>query len=318
MTRTAQPMSVTATRDAWVEHRFFKYRGCAPDPTDLRRLAADPTLPVDTHHPVDRDGAEPQPERIAREDAAIELCLNCPVMVLCDRYANTITTDGKLAEPDGVWGGRRALERHRAFIGQRHQVAAAAPDTRFRTPQKQAVLQALAAFTDPYDVAAWAGMDLRTANWQRSVLVTLLNLNKATATRRELLAEAVRRDLLDAATVVDDDGTVPAVPAPVSAHTPAPGPDTVARRPELPATAGAVVAVGPRLTLPAPRPGRAAPPASRTQHLLHETGPARRARRGRFTAVTGQLTLDDALPSRLGPVTTLARKRVARLEAAAA
>src|SRR5881275_1814455 len=165
MTGTAgKPMSAAQARAAWVEHRFFKYRGCAPHPDNPRVLAARPDLPVDTHHAADRDGAEPQADRVRREEAAVELCLSCPVMVLCDRYANSVTPEGKLAQPDGVWGGRRALERHKAFIARRHRVAAAAPDEQVATPQKLAVLRALATFTDPYDVASWAGVDVRTAN----------------------------------------------------------------------------------------------------------------------------------------------------------
>lgn len=296
---TAKPQSAAATRTAWVEHRFFKYRGCAPDPANPRVLAADPDLPVDTHHPADRDGAEPQPARTAREDTAIELCLNCPVMVQCDTYANTITPDGKLTEPEGIWGGRRALERHRAFIQTRHQVAAAAPDARFHTRQKQAVLRALAAFTDPYDVASWAGMDLRTANWQRSVLVTLLNLNKATATRGQLLAAAVQRGLLDASTVVPDDGTVPAVPAPMPSP---PQPDV----PPAPMPSPPQPDVQP-VPMPSPDQGKAGP-----HEPVHVPAP----RRTRFTDVPGQLTLDDALPG-LAPITTL-HPHTTRLEAAAA
>jgi len=90
----------------------------------------------------------------------------------------------------------------------------AAPDRLVRTPQKSAVLLALAMCTDASEVAAAAGVDVRTANWQRSRLVTQLNLCKETATRGELLAEAVRRGLLDGGLVVADDGTVPAVPPP--------------------------------------------------------------------------------------------------------
>jgi hypothetical protein len=53
MTGTAddQPMSAAAARAVWVEHRFFKYRGCAPDASNGRVLAARPDLPVDTWLP---------------------------------------------------------------------------------------------------------------------------------------------------------------------------------------------------------------------------------------------------------------------------
>src|ERR1044072_8675222 len=190
-----KPRSAAAARAAWAEHRFFKYRGCAPDPSNPRVLAARPDLPVDTHHPADRDGPEPQADLMAREAAAVELCLGCPVMVACDRYANSVTPDGRLAQPDGVWGGRLAKGRREAFKQNRHRVAAPAPDGQLRTSQKHAVLLALAMCPDgrAESVAAAAGVDARTANWQRSRLVTQLNLSKATATRMELLGEAVRR-----------------------------------------------------------------------------------------------------------------------------
>lgn len=205
-------MSAAQARAAWAEDRFFKYRGCAPHPDSPRVLAARPDLPVDTHHPADRDGAEPQAVRVAREAAAVELCLGCPVMVLCDRYANSVTPDGRLAQPDGVWGGRRALERREAFGRRRHEVAVAAPDEQLQTDQKRDVLLALAmcADGDAESVAAAAGVPVRTANWQRSRLVTQFNLCKTSASRAELLAEAVRRGLLDASVVVADDGSVPA------------------------------------------------------------------------------------------------------------
>lgn len=223
MTGTAgKPISTAAALEAWRTHRFFKYRGCAPDPSNPRVLAARPDLSVNTHVPADRDGAEPQKERVAREDAAVELCLGCPVMVLCDAYANSITPEGKLAQPDGVWGGRLARERREAFEQSRHQVVAAAPDAQLRTPQKLALLLALAMCPDgdAESVAVAAGVDVRTANWQRSRLVKQLNLEKGKATRAELLAEAVRRGLLDVSLVVEDDGRVPAVPVAVKSSRP--------------------------------------------------------------------------------------------------
>lgn len=209
---TERPLSAAAARAVWAEHRFFRYRGCAPDPSNPRVLAARPDLPVDTHFPADRDGQEPKAVREAREAAAVELCLGCPVMVECDRYANSVTADGRLAQPDGVWGGRLAKERREAFAAKRHEVAQAAPDVQVRTDQKRDVLLALAMCPDgdAGAVAAAAGVDVRTANWQRSRLVTQFNLCKQSATRMELLAEAVRRGLLDASVVVADDGTVPA------------------------------------------------------------------------------------------------------------
>ncbi|MFD9004485.1 WhiB family transcriptional regulator [Streptomyces sp. NPDC059582] len=223
MTGTAgKPISTAAALEAWQSHRHFKYRACAPDPSNPRVLAARPDLSVNTHVPADRDGAEPQAERVAREQAAVELCLGCPVMVLCDAYATSVTPDGRLAQPDGVWGGRLARERRAAFAESRHEVTVAAPDSQLRTDQKQDVLLALAmcADGDAESVAAAAGVDVRTANWQRSRLVTQLNLVKGKATRAQLLAEAVRRGLLDASLVVVDDGQVLAVPVSVKSGKP--------------------------------------------------------------------------------------------------
>jgi hypothetical protein len=271
---TERPMPAAAARAEWVEHRFFKYRGCAPDPSNGRVLAARPDLPVDTHFPADRDGHEPQSVRVAREAAALELCLNCPVMVACDRYANSVTPDGRLAQPDGVWGGRLAKERREAFKARRHRVAVAAPDEQLQTTQKHAVLLALAMCPDgsAESVAAAAGVDARTANWQRSRLVTQLNLSKATATRAELLSEAVRRGLLDASLVVADDGTVPAW-----------SPVTVAHAPATP-----LDAEGARAGQSASSPAGSPEAQSRT---------AAPARRRRFHAVEGQLALWDPDPS---------------------
>ncbi|MFF7795629.1 WhiB family transcriptional regulator [Streptomyces sp. NPDC007991] len=196
----------------WLEHPHFKYRGCAPDADDPMRMAGDPSLPVGAHHGPDAFAPEGQKERRAREAAAIEVCVSCPVVVACDAYASSVRADGRLAEPDGVWGGRRALERHKALIKARHAVAAA-PGRLFETPQKKAVLRALAACWDPFEVAARAGVDVRTANWQRSSLVRLLGLPKD-ASRMRALAAARERGLLDGVDVVADDGSVPAVPPP--------------------------------------------------------------------------------------------------------
>ncbi|WP_437090056.1 hypothetical protein [Streptomyces sp. enrichment culture] len=181
------------------------------------RAAGDLSLDLDAWHGGDRDGSEPQKAREARQAAAIEVCLGCPVMVQCDAYANAVVTDGaggsaRLAEPDGIWGGRTALERHRAFIRRRHELVAAAPDRLFRTRQKRAILRALAQCWEPAEVAAVAGLpDVRTANWQRSQVVRLLGLPK-TVSRMRVLAAARERGLLDGVAVVADDGSVPAVP----------------------------------------------------------------------------------------------------------
>ncbi|WP_052683165.1 WhiB family transcriptional regulator [Streptomyces sp. FxanaA7] len=206
-----------AAYQAWTEHPFYRYRGCAPDPDNPRRAAGDLELSLDAWHEPDVDGGEGGKARRAREEAAKRVCGVCPVRELCDAYASSVVGKGetaRLAEPRGVWGGRTALERHRAFIDHRHEVAAAAPTEHLRTDQKQDVLQALAVHTDPWDVARAAGVDLRTASWQRSRMVTQFSLDRAHATRRDLLRAAVERGLLDATMVVDDDGTVPAVPPP--------------------------------------------------------------------------------------------------------
>jgi hypothetical protein len=202
---------------AWTEHPFYRYRGCAPDPDNPRRAQGDPSLSLDAWHGPDLDGGEGGKERRSREEAAKRVCRGCPVRQWCDAYASSVVGAGdaaRLAEPRGVWGGRTALERHRRFIDHRHEVVAAAPTSHVRTPQKQRVLQALAASANPWEVARVAGVDLRTANWQRSRLVTQFSLDRVHATRRELLRVAVERGLLDAAVVVDDDGSVPAVPPP--------------------------------------------------------------------------------------------------------
>ena len=206
-------MTGTDMRDAyeaWTEHRYFAYRGCAPDADDPRRAAGNPELSLDAWLGEDRDGAEPAKERAAREAAAIEVCLNCPVMVQCDAYASSVTPRGALAEPVGIRGGRRALERHRAFIATRHEVVGAASDDALRTEQKLGVLRALAVHRTPEAVAAAAGMDVRTANWQRSRLTTQLGL-PASASREEVLGAAVGRGLLDAAEVSPPPSRLPSL-----------------------------------------------------------------------------------------------------------
>jgi hypothetical protein len=282
----------TTLRQLWLEHPFFRYRGCAPDPDAPMRMAGNPSLPVGAHHAPDAFAPESQAVRIAREEAAVEVCLNCPVMVQCDAYASSVTAEGRLAEPDGVWGGRRALERHKALIAARH-AAPAAPDRRFATPQKQAVLRAFAAVWDPYEVAAAAGVDVRTANWQRSNLTTLLGLPR-TASRGQLLAAAAERGLLEDVVVVADDGSVPAVPPPTRMPTP---PEPVTETTVEPASAGA------RTALPEPGP--------------YEPTRVPRPRRDRFTDIDGQLALWEAELTDLAPVHDLFIDTNARLEAAA-
>jgi hypothetical protein len=265
-----------ALRKAWEEHPRYRYRGCAPDVDDPRRAAGNLDLSLDAWSGEDRDGGESQREREARQAAAIDVCFGCAVMVQCDAYANSVTADGKLAEPDGVWGGRTALERHKALIKAR-VAAPAAPDRRFERPQKRAVIHALAGCWDPFEVAAVAsrlllswgelrGMDVRTANWQRSNLTTLLGLPR-TASRAQLLAAAGERGLLEGVAVVADDGSVPAVPPPTRMPTP----------PE-PAAAPAPVSALPVLPEPGP----------------YEPVRVPRPRRDRFADIEGQLALWEA------------------------
>ncbi|MFF0009548.1 WhiB family transcriptional regulator [Streptomyces tibetensis] len=285
----ASEKSSEQLRREWLEHPHFKYRGCAPDADDPLRMAGNPELPVGAHHGPDAFAPEGQKERRAREAAAVEVCVSCPVMVACDAYASSVGADGRLAEPDGVWGGRRALERHRALVKARHAVVAA-PGRLFETPQKRAVLRALAVCWDPFEVAATASgllvswgegpMDVRTANWQRSSLVRLLGLPKG-ASRMRALAAARERGLLEGVVLVPDDGSVPAVPPPTRVAAP----------------------VEPtQLSLPLGQVDRHEPPTRRA-------GRVRRARTGRVVSMP---TLDDAFE--LAPVIPLFPSR--RLEAA--
>lgn len=180
-------------------------------------------VPLDVWGPYTGDGAEPQKTRIDRERLAQRICASCPVLAVCRTYANTATVDADgvehLVEPEGVMGGELALARHRALIARRHAAtvgtapaaeepaAVAVRDlSEGRTRQKRAVLVALARETDPELVAYRAGMDLRTANWHRSALVTLLGLDKERATRDQLLAAAVDQGLLPRSTRIRPDG----------------------------------------------------------------------------------------------------------------
>ena len=94
MTGTDRHVDSRAAYEAWTEHQWFAYRGCAPDP-DEPRLAAGGVVregkrvrvPLDAWCGEDRDGPERQADRVRRQHAAIEVCLRCPVMVQCDRYA---------------------------------------------------------------------------------------------------------------------------------------------------------------------------------------------------------------------------------------
>ena len=293
-----------ALRKAWEEHPRYRYRGCAPDVDEPRRAAGNLDLTLDAWSGADRDGSEPQKEREARQEAARDVCMGCAVMVQCEAYATSVVWvngNPRLAEPEGVWGGLLALERHARLI-KRQMASVAAPDRRFQTPQKRAALHALARCWDPFEVAAVAsellaswgegpegGMDVRTANWQRSSLVRLLGLPKD-VTRMWALEAARGRGLLEGVPVVEDDGSVPAVPPPT------------------------------RVTVPEPAPAAAAPvlesePAVQPKQRRR----ARSSRRARSVmpnpvkVLPGQLSFDDAPAP--APVTRLFPNR--RLEAAA-
>lgn len=197
--------------EALTDHPYFRYRGCAPDEDDPSRAAGDLEVPVSAWWDPDVDGGEPQKVRIAREAAAKRVCAGCAVLVECRTYANSLTPDGKLAEPFFVRGGQTALERHKRLIAiKQAEAPAPADDAAFATVQKRDLLYAFARHTDPWDIARVANMDLRTANWQRSSLVRLLGLPK-TASRNDVLERVLERGLVERRWVRMDDGSVPAV-----------------------------------------------------------------------------------------------------------
>lgn len=212
---TEKMLSPRAAYDALTEHPRYRYRSCAPDVDDPTRAAGNLELSVDAWGPL-TEGVESQQDREEREAAAVDACVTCPVMVACAAYANTVGADGRLVEPYGVRGGERALERHKRLIASRRDaLPEAAPDRFFATEQMQELLRALARRTDPVEVARVAGMDLRTANWQRSRLTTKLGLPKS-ATRAQVLEKVLERGLLAgpwarAPWLRMDDGSVPAV-----------------------------------------------------------------------------------------------------------
>lgn len=242
-------------RQALTDHPHYKYRGCAPDPDSPRMSAADDRVSLDAWLPYTGDGAEPQRERHARERAAVAICGHCPVRALCASYANTETADGHLAEPEGIWGGELPLVRHRALIARRAAADAggllASRLADARTPQKRAVLLALARDTDAELVAHRAGMDVRTSNWHRSALVTMLGLDRETATRDQLLAAALHHRLIPRSTRVRPDGRWPVAAAPTT--------DGIRQRRISPGRPVQLVLPGcehlPRGRRPVPRPG---------------------------------------------------------------
>lgn len=204
-------LSAAAAMAALTDHPHYRYRGCAPDSDNPRVAAGDNRVSVDAWQAPDVDGGEEREVREAREAAAIDVCVGCPVMVSCLAYGSSLTPEGKLPEPFAILGGRTALERTKALVQERQaapvpvEVLEPAPVEQLRTAQKLAVLRGLAQHADPEQVAVAAGLGsglegLRTAKWQIARLKTQLGLPK-TATRAELLNAAVDRGLLDPAEV---------------------------------------------------------------------------------------------------------------------
>jgi len=216
---------VVGSVEALTGHRHWRYRGCAPVPAEVAdfpgQALGDPALHVDAWHGADRgETPEPQRERLAREKAVLAVCARCPVLAECRAYACSETADGRLAEPLGIWGGMLALDRHRALIRRRAAAGPVVPVrdrlAEVRSAQKQALLAALAREVDEELVAWRAGLDLRTANWQRSLLCGLLGLDKETATRAELLAAARAAGVLPRGVRVRPDGRWPVAAAPTT------------------------------------------------------------------------------------------------------
>lgn len=273
MATTATTTTAREARHQLTDHPRYKYRGCAPDPDRPTRAAGNNRLSIDAWSVSSEDGGEDQKYRLAREAAAIDVCMDCPVMVQCLQYAMSVLPSGKIAEEYGIFGGTTSLERHRRHIATVQAQQRALPSSelvsKLATVQRMAVLEALAAHHDPHQVADAAGVDDRTANWQRSKAVALLGLDKKTTTRRELLAAVRRLGLLDGVPVVDGPADVLAVPPPGTAR-PAPVKPTV-------------------VTAPEPPVGEKPPtPIVRTVRLRFD--------RSRFRAVEGQLSLTDARP----------------------
>ncbi|MFJ3699459.1 WhiB family transcriptional regulator [Streptomyces sp. NPDC090052] len=277
---------------ALTEHHHYKYRGCAPDELTPARAAGDLHLSVDAWSPTTADGGEEQRARLTRERAAKAVCARCPVLDTCGAYGlSTVEHDGtaRLVEPEGILGGMLALDRHRHLIQQRITNPAPASPAAVTptglaaacTAQKQAVLRALASTSDALLVAERAGMDVRTANWQRSALCGLLGVDRETATRQELLDTAQALGVLPAGVrVIPDRIPVAAAPDTTGARQ---------RRINHLAATDRIAATPPTVapSTPSPAPGRTAIPASGRGGRL----PA--PPRTKFTDIHGQLSLDD-------------------------
>ncbi|MFB7359640.1 WhiB family transcriptional regulator [Streptomyces gardneri] len=212
-------MSAHTAYLALTEHRHYAYRGCAPDPDNPRHSAADPDLPLDAWGGTTVDGGLPAAERVDQQRRAIAICKRCPVLAECHTFAML----GGLAETEGIQGGMTAGKRVRtAREATTAGSSASGPSRPLSHEQvleaisspKRAVLRELARETDAELVAYRAGMDLRTANWQRAALCTLLGLDKETATRAQLLQAAVDHRILHARTRIVSDGPTPLAAAP--------------------------------------------------------------------------------------------------------
>ncbi|MFF3547147.1 WhiB family transcriptional regulator [Streptomyces platensis] len=249
-----------------IDHRFYAYRGCAPDPDQPDRAQGDTAVSVNAWLPYTEDEQETPSARNARQAAAQRVCGSCPVRAECEAYALSETGDGKLSEPEGVWGGMLPLARHRDLVARRTAktpaAAAATIDAKrldeARTDQKQAVLRSLATNVDEELVAYGAGMDVRTANWHRSLLCGLLGLDKERATRQQLLDTARTLGVLPAGVRVVPDGDVPIAAAP---NTDGSRQRRLARGRRLPTSSVQLILPGYEQLLRVPRPRRTTRPA---------------------------------------------------------
>lgn len=222
----AEQLQAEERARAWNElraHRWYPYRACAPSETDPALCAVDDTTPINVFLSPD---VESQADRPVRERRAKAVCARCPIAAACAEYAIGTPETG-LREPDHIWGGLTGLERERLHRDRVNTEPGDEPSV--HTSQRDAILLALAAHTNPEQVAAAAGMDVRTANWQRSRLVTMFHLDPATTSRTQLLDTAIQQGILAPGTVVVPDGPLPVAAIPGMQHrlTPPPARGTV-------------------------------------------------------------------------------------------
>jgi hypothetical protein len=163
------------------------------------------------------DSDEDQETRTVREDRAKRVCGGCPLREACLEYA---AGDGrKLREPHGVFGGTTPTERRvmlKARLAALPEVAnTEVPVVLLRTPQKQAVLAAVAAH-DGLEEAVQAavgraGMDERAVLWQLSRIATLLGLGNGQRGRDDIVQAAELADVLPKAPAAETPTPVEAV-----------------------------------------------------------------------------------------------------------